>query len=112
MALFESDLCCSYLISTRFIIGTWLLVSFIIAASYSGALKSHLTRPNYSKNIDSWEAVLDSGIKIEKMFGYDIMENFDPILDRVMERAEVIEYSSIINVRTYTTSNNFKYEFV
>ena len=40
----------------------WILYSFLIAASYSGALKAFLTLPVYQPAINSLEDVLDSGL--------------------------------------------------
>ena len=40
----------------------WILYSFLIAASYSGALKAFLTLPVYQPAIDTLEDVLDSGL--------------------------------------------------
>ena len=74
----------------------------MLAASYSGALKSHLTRPNYSKSINSWEAVLESGRRIEITFEYPA-ENFNPILDKVVDEAKLIDHMPIPNVRVHTS---------
>ena len=47
---------------TRIVFAVWILYCFIIAASYSGALKAFLTLPVYQPPIDTLKDVLDSGL--------------------------------------------------
>ena len=46
----------------RIVFALWILYSFLIAASYSGALKAFLTLPTYQPAIDTLDDVLDSGL--------------------------------------------------
>ena len=48
--------------ATRIVFAIWILYSFLIAASYSGALKAFLTLPVYQPPIDTLGDVLDSGL--------------------------------------------------
>ena len=48
--------------ATRVVFAIWILYSFLIAASYSGALKAFLTLPVYQPPIDTLGDVLDSGL--------------------------------------------------
>ena len=48
--------------ATRIVFAIWILYSFLIAASYSGALKAFLTLPVYQPPIDNLKDVLDSGL--------------------------------------------------
>ena len=48
--------------ATRVVFAIWILYSFLIAASYSGALKAFLTLPVYQPAIDTLGDVLDSGL--------------------------------------------------
>ena len=49
----------------RVMIAVWCLSCLIVASSYTGNLKAHLTTPTVSAKIDSVQAIVDSGLPVE-----------------------------------------------
>merc|ERR1712198_221261 len=86
---------------TRIVFAVWILYCFIIAASYSGALKAFLTLPVYQPPIDTLKDVLDSGLPWGMvLYGEEEEEMMasseDAVIRRIWDEKNIKPYSPTV----------------
>ena len=81
----------------RFILGTWIICSLILTASFGGNLRAFLTKPKYEKPIDTLSDLLESGMKWDMiLYGeeieHEMASSADPIIKEVWNGKELAEF--------------------
>ena len=81
-------------------IGSWLLFCFILSSSYAGNLKGNLTKPIYSKEIETKEDIVKSGlpwgftIHETSFFRSFLMSSDDPVIQTIWKKKIVKGYNT------------------
>ena len=100
------------------LLGTWILYSFILAASYGGSLRAFLMRPVFQKSMDTMEKVIASGLTWEMGLYGEPVENEmatseDPTIKRIWDDKipvmnEPFAFKRVKELSLFTQLNHIK----